>query len=202
MAAPANSNSVYAIVLAAGSATRFGSSKQLAEWNGETLVRRATALATKACGSRSILVAGHNWNAVCGACKPMSGYFVINEKYQAGIGTSLALAVRSIRHVAAAIVVVLADQPLVTAEHLSTLIDRWSGDEREIVASAYANSSGVPALFASGCFDKLSGLAGDQGARQLLNDPAFNVHHVEFDAAATDIDTPADLASLSSIAHN
>jgi len=197
MVTAANSRSIFAIVLAAGAATRFGSSKQLAEWNGEKLVRRATAVATKSCGPRTILVVGHDWHAVRGACKPCSGYFVVNEKHRAGMGTSLALAIRSIQHVASAVIVMLADQPMVSAQHVATLIARWSGDEREIVASAYAKTSGVPALFASGCFEKLGELAADQGARKLLDDPEFAVHPVEFEDAATDIDTVADLARLS-----
>lgn len=113
------------------------------------------------------------------------------------MGTSLALAVRSIRHVASAVIVLLADQPMVSAQHVAALIARWSGDEQEIVASVYANTTGVPALFASGSFEKLSELTGDQGARKLLDDPEFVVHHVEFEDAATDIDTVADLARLS-----
>ena len=197
-----NNHSVYAIVLAAGSATRFGSSKQLAEWNGEKLVRRAATVATDSCGPRSILVAGHDWNAVRIACQPFSGYFVINDKHAAGIGSSLALAVRSIRHVASAVIVLLADQPMVSAEHVASLIQQWSGDEREIVASAYANTSGVPALFASGTFEKLIALSADQGARKLLADPEFEVHTISFEDAATDIDTAADLARLTHNAHS
>ena len=197
-----NNLGVYAIVLAAGSATRFGSCKQLAEWNGEKLVRRAAAVATDSCGPRCILVAGHDWNAVRIACQPFSGCFVINDKHAAGIGTSLALAVRSIRHVASAVIVLLADQPMVTAEHVASLIAQWSGKEREIVASAYANTCGVPALFASGSFDDLIALSGDQGARKLLASPEFEVHTIAFEDAATDIDTAADLATLSRNAHS
>ena len=85
---------------------------------------------------------------------------------------------------------------MVSAEHVSTLIEQWSGDERDIVASAYANTCGVPALFASGSFEKLRTLSGDQGARHLLDDPEFEVRYVDFEDAATDIDTVADLARL------
>ncbi len=91
---------------------------------------------------------------------------------------------------------------MVTAQHVSTLIEKWSGDEREIVASAYANTRGVPALFGSACFEKLGALTGDQGARKLLDDPQFEVQHVEFIDAAMDIDTVADLASLPRNAHS
>ena len=91
---------------------------------------------------------------------------------------------------------------MVSAEHVSTLIEQWSGDNREIVASAYANTSGVPALFGSGSFEKLGALTGDQGARRLLDDPEFAVQHIDFEDAATDIDTVADLARLSRSAHS
>lgn len=199
---PPNDRSVYAIVLAAGSASRYGASKQLVEWQGEKLVQRASAIAAECCGPNNILVLGHDWRAVCQASRPSTEFFVINENHAAGIGTSLALAVQSIRHVAAAVVVLLADQPLVTTQHVAALIERWSGDEREIVASAYANGCGVPALLASACFEKLCALDGDQGARKILDDPEFVLRQLEFEGASMDIDTPADLARLSRSAHS
>ncbi len=202
MIAAPNKHGIYAIVLAAGSATRFGSSKQLVEWNGEVLVRRAVTVATRSCGARSILVLGHDWNAVRIVCRPFAGCFVVNENHATGLGSSLALAVRSIRHAATAIIVLLADQPMVTADHVAALIEKWSGDEHEIVASAYAQTGGVPALFAKGSFEKLIALTGDQGARSLLRDPEFQVQHIRFEDAATDIDTVADLARTSRNVHN
>jgi molybdenum cofactor cytidylyltransferase len=190
----ANRDSVVAILLAAGSASRFGSAKQLAKWNGEALVRRANKVAMECCGTRSILVTGHEWCAVQAACAPMSGFFIINDESESGMGSSLALAVRSIQHAAAAVVVLLADQPLVGRDHVNNLISNWSGDEQEIVASSYANTTGVPALFAAGSFEKLIALTGDQGARNLLDDPMFNVRKIAFADAAIDIDTVEDLS--------
>ena len=192
----ANGERVYAIVLAAGTSSRFGSSKQLAEWDGAALVRRATELAAGCCATRSLMVAGHDWQAVHAACRPLSGCFVVNDHYADGIGSSLALAVRAIRHTAAAVLVLLADQPLITAQHLEHLIASWSGDEFEIVASSYANTTGVPALFAAGSFEKLCSLSGDEGARSLLQDPKFHLREIAFADAATDIDSVADLARL------
>ncbi|MGI9201988.1 MAG: nucleotidyltransferase family protein [Woeseiaceae bacterium] len=196
MAMPVNTNHVYAIVLAAGSASRFGGGKQTAAWNGGTLVGRACQLAADCCGARTILVTGHDWQAVRCACKPLPGAFVVNENHAAGMGSSLALAVRCIRHTASAVLVMLADQPLVTTEHLSALVTAWSGDRNEIVASAYAETLGAPALFAAGCFADLCVLSGDQGARQVLQDPAYNVRGIRFEDAAADVDTTADLRRI------
>ena len=189
-------------MLAAGSAVRFGSTKQLAELDNISLARRATTLAANCCESRSILVLGHDWNAVLDACSPLRGFLIINDKHEDGIGTSLALAIQSIRHVARAVLVLLADQPLITSAHVAALIDEWSGDEHEIVATSYADTTGVPALFPAACFDKLAALNGDQGARALLDDSQFNVRKIEFEDAAIDIDTTADLARISRNARN
>lgn len=191
-----NNKSVFAIVLAAGSATRFGKVKQLAALNGIPMVRYAGRLAIGACDSRSVLVTGHEWRAVADACAPWPGYLLVNEHYSNGIGSSLAVATRAIQHVADAIVVLLADQPLISPAHVNSLIAAWSGDDCEIVASAYAGTRGVPALFARGAFKSLAALTGDQGARALFDDPRFAVRDIACEDAAIDIDTVADLRTL------
>ena len=90
----------------------------------------------------------------------------------------------------------LCDQPLVTAQHLRSLLEKWSGDEREIVATAFADTIGPPVLFSRGVFADLLELKGDRGARALLEDSRFNLLSVRFDDAAVDIDTLNDLDAL------
>ena len=191
------SNGVYTVVLAAGTASRFGSSKQLAELDGIALVKRVVQTAKESCDSRSVLIVGHDWNAVYNVCKPLPGFLIVNDQHKTGIGSSISLAVRSIRHVARAVIILLADQPLITPEHIAALIDGWSGDQNEIVATAYADALGAPALFPSDCFDELVALAADNGAQALLGDTRFHVQPIPFEDAAIDIDTPEDLISLS-----
>ncbi len=197
-----SNNSVYAIVLAAGSASRFGSTKQLVELDSISLARRATTLAAGSCDSRSVLVVGHDWHAVLEACAPLQGFLIVNDRHEDGIGRSIALAVRSIRHAAKAVLVLLADQPLITAAHVAALIAQWSGDDQEIVATSYAGTKGAPALFPAATFDHLAALHGDQGARSLLDDPQFFVREIVFEDAAIDIDTEEDLTRISRNARN
>ena len=189
-------NSVFAIVLAAGSASRFGSSKQLALIDGIPLVQRTALVAAEVCGDNTVLVTGHNRQAVSEACSPLRGFLVVNEDYADGLGTSLAKAVRSVRHTAQAIIVLLADQAMVTAQHVQALCDAWTGADNEIVATAYANTTGAPVLFPRGCFDDLVALQGDSGGRHLLADERFQVKTIVFEPAAIDIDTPDDLLRL------
>jgi len=187
---------VFAAVLAAGSSRRFGRSKLLEMLGGEPLVRRATALAGSVCGERSILVTGHDSAAVWAAAGDAARFVIVNDRHQQGIGGSIALAAKAASHTADALLLLFADQPLVTAQHLEALVDRWSGKANEIVATAFAGTVGPPVLFPRGALEALGELRGDEGAKRVLQDPAFDLETVMFEDAAIDIDTPADLQKL------
>ena len=187
---------VFAAVLAAGESRRFGRSKMLESLQHETLVRRAANLAREVCGDCSILVAGHESAAVTSAAGDAPQFVIVNDHYEEGIGGSIALAAKAVSHVADALLLLLADQPLVTAQHLRALMSHWQGADDEIVATAFAETMGPPVLFPRGAFDALGELTGDQGAKSLLQSSRFDVRTIPFEDAAIDIDTPADLKKL------
>ena len=188
---------VYAAVLAAGRSTRFGSTKQVAELGGTPLVRRATAAAQQVCGKNVLTVIGHDMARVLAALGDDSGFVVVNDDYEAGLGSSIVRAVNACQSDAAALLVLMADQALVTAGHLQCLLEEWSGGDDEIVATAYGGTAGPPVLFASGTFSDLMELQGDTGARALFDDERFVLKTLLFEPAATDVDTAADLDTLS-----
>ncbi len=193
---PDLSPTVFAVVLAAGRSSRFGVTKQTATLNDVPLVRIALDTATRACDDLVVTVIGHDSASVLGAMNANSGFVVVNEDYVQGLGSSIAAAARACRPGADALLVLLADQALVTAEHLFALLDSWSGADNEIVATAYDNTHGPPALFPRATFDDLCQLSGDTGARALFQDCRFDLKTVRFEAAAIDIDSPTDLAAL------
>lgn len=184
---------LFAIVLAAGASQRFGSVKQLQEINGIPLVRRAVRLGENLCGARTVLVAGHESSAVVDACAPLRGFFVHNSQYRKGLSTSIASGIRAVASTADAVLLLLADQPLVTPAHLDRLAAAWSEEPGSIVATAFAETLGPPAIFPRRYFEELCALKGDSGARALLSTAA---RRVEFENAAVDVDTPADLDAL------
>lgn len=192
----ATGSRVFAVVLAAGSASRFGTTKQLAETGGQTLVARALENARAIAGERTLLVLGHDRDAVARACAPLPGFLAINERYRDGIGTSIGCAARVLNDCADAILIVLADQPAVSAEDLATLVDSWSGRSDEIVAARFENTLGPPALLPRDTFADLLRLDGDSGAKALFADPRFRVREIDCPAAAIDVDRPEDLAGI------
>jgi molybdenum cofactor cytidylyltransferase len=189
-------DAAYAIVLAAGSASRYGSTKQLAKIDGSSLVARTIAAANDALGGRTVVVLGHDAAAIADEIQEMAGFVVVNERFEDGLGTSIARAIKAVRHVASAAVVMLADQPGITASHISGLVEAWGGRASAIVATEFGETQGPPALFAADCFDDLETLRGDAGGKHLFADERFDVTSIVFEPAALDIDTPDDLASF------
>ena len=190
------SGGLYTIILAAGSAERFGSPKQLAEFKGSTLVARSVGLANQVTAGRAVLVTGANWQKVVADCVPMDGFVVRNEHYRDGMGSSLAAGVRTVESVADAVLVLLCDQALITVAHLEELIQLSRNSPSSIIASRYGGIYGVPAIFPARYFGELTDLDGDQGARKVIRKYESTLIGVDFEDAAADVDTPADLARI------
>ena len=181
------------VVLAAGSASRFGRPKLLEELDGRSLVQHALSSARGAALGPVYLVTGQDDDAVRQAAAGLADHVVFNPSHTAGMGTSIARGVTACRDAADAILLMLADQPHIDEQHLQELVDTWSGADDEIVASAFAGTLGPPVLFGHAAFDELASLEGDRGAKSLLRDERFRVRTVGCDAAGIDIDTEADL---------
>lgn len=193
---PNSELTVFAVVLAAGASSRFGRTKQIVELDGKSLIQRVHDVASEVFGDRVMTVVGHDAGEVLRSMHANSGFVVVNEGYNSGLASSIAAAAHACPSQADALLVLLADQPLVTGKHLRALRRRWSGADHEIVATAFRNTEGPPALLPRGTFRDIGALKGDRGARRLFHDPRFQLKTVRFDAAEVDIDTPADLAAL------
>ena len=191
---------LFSLVLAAGKSQRFGSPKQLARYRGQSLLMRATELAASVTGPDTLLVVGADWPLMIdeykSGTKALDSFIALNEDFEAGMASSIVCGIRSILTVADAVMIVLADQPLITADHLLALMKEWQSSSSAIVASEFADIVGPPVIFPAACFPSLLKLQGDQGARKVIEENKSNVIGVPFAEAAVDIDTPEDLRML------
>ena len=191
---------VAAVVLAAGGSSRLGRPKQLVLHEGAPLVVRAARAALATGAEPVVVVLGAHAEAVRTALSAIPITSVVNRQWYQGIGTSVVTGVEAITSRAAAvaaILVMLADQPLVDEAALGRLIDAWAGSgPHSIAAAAYAYTIGVPAVFGRVHFDELSSLPPAAGAARLLRAPNARVRRVTMPEAAWDIDTPHDLERL------
>jgi CTP:molybdopterin cytidylyltransferase MocA len=196
---------VAGVLLAAGEGSRFGQPKALVKLNGQTLAERGVGL-LRAGGADPILV-------VTGAVPvELDGALTVdNPQWRTGMGSSLRAALQALTEAGpgpeigpeidtavGAVVVALADQPLVGAEAVARLIAAYRGGASVAVA-AYHGQPRNPVLLAREHWPEVIATAtGDQGARTFLRTRPELVTLVECGdtGRADDIDTPADLARI------
>jgi CTP:molybdopterin cytidylyltransferase MocA len=194
--------SVAAVVLAAGASSRLGTQKQLIDFRGEPLVRRAARAAAEAGASPVVVVLGAEAANIAPALAGLEHVSaVVNEQWESGLASSVATGVREVQRLCPrcdAVLITTADQPLVGRVALRALLDACEGDVR-LVAAEYSGTIGVPAVIGGEYFDAMLALEGDAGAGQWLRERVLEVRCVPLPEAAVDIDTAEDRAMLASI---
>lgn len=193
---------IPAILLAAGGSTRLGRPKQLLRlpgFGGETLLDRAVSL-TRASGASPIFVIlGAHAEEIHLECELLDCILVRNEAWAEGMASSLRAGIAAVLEnapTASGAMVMVCDQPGLSADHLGSLLDAHCADTNRIVASRYAGRAGVPAIFPRGSFGTLMELQGDQGARMLLQKSGAGVHEIDFPEGELDLDSPEDVERL------
>jgi molybdenum cofactor cytidylyltransferase len=194
-----HSKSIAAVILAAGESSRFGRPKQLLQFQGKTLVRRTVDAASEANCSLVIVVTGKADAEVKRELRETNAITIQNKDWKAGIGTSIRAGTQYLIDNAPNVdstILLACDQPFVDADVLSRLIALHSKSKKTIVASAYANTLGVPALFARSVFQELLQLNGDSGAKTIIFSNRERVAEFSFRKGSIDLDTIEDFESL------
>ncbi|MBL0313088.1 MAG: nucleotidyltransferase family protein [Holophagaceae bacterium] len=186
--------SIAAVILAAGASRRMGRPKQLLELDGESLVHRAARIALQAGCDPAIVVLGHHAEAVGAALSGLPCAKTINMDWAEGMASSIRTGIAAVPQHATAALLLACDQPAVDADFLRTLIKEYRLEPERIAAASYAGAVGIPALFPRRCFEALKGLAGDRGARALLEDA--DVLSLPLLGGEMDIDTIIDYEAM------
>lgn len=185
------SGPVVALVLAAGGSTRLGRPKQLEVVGGVPLVVHALRAARGA--DEVVLVTGAHADRVeavaCAAGAPACEVLRV-EGWERGMGHVLARAVGSVRTRAAAVVVLLGDQPGVERSAVVDVVAAWRDGAGPVVAARYAEGTGHPRLFDAQLFAELTELDGDAGGRGVVQrwgevpvDVTGSMHDVDDEAS-------------------
>ncbi len=190
---------VGAVILAAGSSSRMGSPKQTLQYRGESLLRRAALAALGAGCGPVIVVTGANAELSRRELEGLDVREVFNPHWKAGMASSVRAGVEGLVSAdrgATAAVLLLCDQPHVTAAVIYGLIAAHSATGKPVIASTYGGSFGVPALFGRALFAELARLEGSAGAKQVIKRHAAEAHFLPFPGGEVDVDTPDDFSRL------
>lgn len=190
---------VGAIVLAAGSASRAGVTKQLLPLHGKPLVQHAIDNVAASSVDTGVIVIGHDAAAVESAIDPGEFAIVINESYATGQASSLVAGVWALPEWCDAAIVVLGDQPGIDSTVIDRVIKAAQQTTARIIAPTWQGVRGNPVLFRASLFPEIGKLTGDTGARALFEQHPNDIETIDFDRPMPmDIDTLEDFRMVNS----
>lgn len=177
----------------------MGSPKQTLQYRGESLLRRAAVAALGAGCRPVIVVTGAHAELSRRELNGLDVREVFNPLWETGMASSIRAGVEvlvSANADADAVVLLLCDQPYVTAEIISGLLAAHRTTGSTLVASTYGSSFGVPAIFGRSLFAELTRLEGAAGAKQVIKRHGAGAHFIPFPGGEVDVDTPEDFSRL------
>ena len=189
-------------ILAAGASTRLGQPKQLLPFRGRSLLRHAAETALASVCRPVVVVLGAGAEQLRGELAALPVTVTLNPAWAEGMASSIRAGlgtVTSEAHEPDSVVIMLCDQPLITAATLDQLVKVHRTENRGIVACEYEDTLGVPTLFIREYFPELAGLAGDQGACKIIVKHNNYLSRIPAPEAAFDVDRLEQAARLEAL---
>ena len=187
---------ITGILLAAGSARRFGAPKLLQPLHDGVLVAAAAAQSLIQVLPNTVAVVKPGDHALIELFTELGLQVVENSLAAEGMGTSLAAGINASAVTrAGGWLIMLADMPWIQPTTIAVLADRLK-QGASMVAPVYAGHRGHPVGFSSRWLQPLRDLSGDKGARELIRDhsDALELFATEDAGVVKDIDYPQDLS--------
>jgi CTP:molybdopterin cytidylyltransferase MocA len=190
---------VGGLVLAAGSSSRFGSPKALAELEGRPLLQHVLDVTAAARLQPVVVVLGDSAPAIERGIRWRNERRIRNPDPARGLSSSLRDGLADLSAIAPRVdaVVLLGDQPRTSPAVIRRLLEAAEATDRPIVAPRYAGGGGSnPVFIRRDAFRLARAAENDRGLGPILAARPELVNWVDFEGSNPDVDTPADLAAL------
>jgi molybdenum cofactor cytidylyltransferase len=187
------------VVLAAGASRRMGRAKQLLPVAGRPLLEGVVA---SACASRLddvLVVLGARADEILAAVDLGRARALLNPDHAAGMSTSLRAGLAALGPDVERAVVILGDQPAISAELLDELLDRQERSGLPAAALSFDGLLHPPVVLRRELWGDLASLEGDVGCRAVIRAKPELVAAVPVPGGLrhpVDVDTPEDYARL------
>lgn len=198
---------VTAVILAAGEGRRMqqrlGQPKQLLPWGERTVLGETLHQVSQSLVHEIIVVTGHEADAIGAEVGRFAGWpqprLVHNPDYREGeMLSSLQTAIRQLDEGVTAVLVILADQPMVTSAIYDQLLAAFWQGKGELIAPTFNGQRGNPVLIGRRYFAELLRLPVGAAPRALLQAYPHALYRlpVATDSVICDLDTPEEYERL------
>jgi molybdenum cofactor cytidylyltransferase len=187
---------ICSIILAAGRSHRMGAQKLLLPLGGRPMIARIVDEVLRAPVDRVFVIFGPDGDRIAESLAGRQVEFVTNPDPEAEMLSSVRCGLRAMPENCIAVLVVLGDQPGVTADVIAALVQAYKTSGRGIATPIHKGKRGHPLLFAMRYRDEILKGYDDIGLRGLLHAHPDDVCEIEFSTSnvINDMDLPEDYA--------
>jgi molybdenum cofactor cytidylyltransferase len=157
-----------AVILSGGASERMGSPKALVPFQGKTFLEHLLEVTKHPrIGVRRVVLGAHA-EPIAKEVHLAADEIVINEDWAAGQLSSIQAALRSLPEGTEGILLCLVDHPLVTANLVSELLEKFRASRAPVVVPVYEGRRGHPVIFSAEVYEELLHASADKGARAVV----------------------------------
>ena len=185
-------NDLDIVILAAGNSSRMGTSKQLLDVGGQTLLQKTVNAALESKIQNVSVVLGSNSQIHSKTINGMPVKILVNPDWALGMGNTLKFSLKKLLESninLQGVLYMVCDQPRITTQHINNVIDLFLKQKPVAVGSHYKGTYGVPALFDRITFSSLLAINDRAGAKTVLQKLEADLKLVPFDGGEIDLDT-------------
>lgn len=157
-----------AVILSGGESRRMGSPKALLPYQGRPFLQHLLEITQHPkIGARRIVL-GADAEEIARSVRLDPAEVVVNAEWEKGQLSSIQAAVRSLPPDTDGMLLCLVDHPLVSADLVSQLIEKFYASRAPIVVPAYEGRRGHPVIFSAALYDELLAAPLEVGARAVV----------------------------------
>lgn len=185
---------ISAIILAAGESTRMPKHKMLLPYASRTVIEHIINEVRQSRVTETIVVTGHNAEAMAERLKGRPVRIVVNDHYRDGMLSSVRCGLRAILSDATAAMFLLGDQPTICKQTINTLLDHYQNNDKGILVPIHKGRRGHPLLVSTKYRNEILTQYNEVGLRGLLQAHPDDIAAIDLDTPTIlqDIDTPED----------
>ncbi|MEZ4933341.1 MAG: nucleotidyltransferase family protein [Saprospiraceae bacterium] len=184
------------LLLAAGSSSRLGHPKQLVEVSGQPLLQKMVEISLATGCHPVVIVLGAYFEKIKPVIENLPVHILENKNWESGMGSTVSCGMDFLINnypELKAVILLVCDQYYLAEKNITELIRVFEKTNKNIIASKYGETVGVPALFSKHLFTDLLKLNGQSGAKKIVQKYADEAAIVEFSEGMFDLDTEEDL---------
>lgn len=185
---------IWAMILAAGESKRMGKPKLLLPYGEKTIIETIVETVVSSNVENTLIILGSDREKIEEKIKNSPVKIVYNRDFRSGMLSSVQCGFKAVPEETRAVLVVLGDQPKISADVIDKLIDAYKSTGKGIVLPVYKKERGHPVLIDVKYGEEVENLSPEVGLRGTVYNHPEDILEVDMETPSIfqDIDDESD----------